>query len=357
MGSPTPSVASFASASPAPRSKKPVKKQSSFTAPKQVKKSMPFSSPGAGPSGAGAGARPGPRPLSAVGAEDESSRRSAGASASDSFLLTAAERRKIEARDEKREGEEIFSFLRDVRDAAGRRPDDPEYDKRTIFIPNKVFESLKPFEKQFWSIKRDHYDTVLFFQKGKFYELYEDDAMIGHQEFDLKLTDRVRMKMVGVPEQSFEMWAAKFLAAGYKVGKVEQCETAIGAEMRGKAEGKDKGPSNAKEDKIVRRELAQVFTNGTIVDSTYLTTDEANHCVAIKEMATSSSTSAFGVCVMDASTGEFGLSAFDDDVCRTRLETMFRQIRPKEFLHAKVSARGELVQHNHVAPGMPQDMR
>jgi DNA mismatch repair protein MSH6 len=275
--------------------------------------------------------------LSAAGPEDESGRRSAGASASDSFLLTAAERRKIEARDEKREGEEIFSFLRDVRDAAGRRPDDPEYDKRTIYIPNKVFESLKPFEKQFWSIKRDHYDTVLFFQKGKFYELYEDDAMIGHQEFDLKLTDRVRMKMVGVPEQSFEMWAAKFLAAGYKVGKVEQCETAIGAEMRGKAEGK--GPSNAKEDKIVRRELAQVFTNGTIVDSTYLTTDEANHCVAIKEMATSSSTSAFGVCVMDASTGEFGLSAFDDDVCRTRLETMFRQIRPKEILHAKVSAR------------------
>jgi len=36
------------------------------------------------------------------------------------------------------------------------------------------------------------------------------------------------------------------------------------------------------QDKIVRRELAQVFTNGTIVDPTYLTTDEANHCVAIK---------------------------------------------------------------------------
>ena len=34
--------------------------------------------------------------------------------------------------------------------------------------------------------------------------------------------------------------------------------------------------------KLVNRELAQVFTNGTIVDSTYLTTDDANHCVAIK---------------------------------------------------------------------------
>jgi DNA mismatch repair ATPase MutS len=33
---------------------------------------------------------------------------------------------------------------------------------------------------------------------------------------------------------------------------------------------------------IVNRELAQVFTNGTIVDGTYLTSDEANHCVAIK---------------------------------------------------------------------------
>lgn len=35
-------------------------------------------------------------------------------------------------------------------------------------------------------------------------------------------------------------------------------------------------------DKIVRRELAQVFTNGTIVDGVYLTDDEANHCVSIK---------------------------------------------------------------------------
>jgi hypothetical protein len=32
--------------------------------------------------------------------------------------------------------------------------------------------------------------------QGKFYELYENDAEIGHAEFDLKLTDRVKMKMV-----------------------------------------------------------------------------------------------------------------------------------------------------------------
>ena len=46
--------------------------------------------------------------------------------------------------------------------------------------------------------------------------------------------------------------------------------------------------------------------------------------------------SSFCICLLDASTGEFRLTSFDDDICRTRLETMFRQVRPKELLHAKV---------------------
>jgi DNA mismatch repair ATPase MutS len=56
-------------------------------------------------------------------------------------------------------------------------------------------------------------------------------------------------------------------------------------EMRNKAgaqtkkQDKDK---DARESKIVKRELRQIFTNGTIVDPEYLQSDEANHCVAIK---------------------------------------------------------------------------
>jgi len=50
--------------------------------------------------------------------------------------------------------------------------------------------------------------VILFFQKGKFFELYEDDAKIGHREFDLKMTHRVKMSMAGVPETSFDFWAA-----------------------------------------------------------------------------------------------------------------------------------------------------
>lgn len=44
----------------------------------------------------------------------------------------------------------------------------------------------------------------------------------------------------------------------------------------------------------------------------------------------------FGLCILDASTGEFNISTFVDDVCGTRLETIIRQLRPKEILFTKV---------------------
>lgn len=73
---------------------------------------------------------------------------------------------------------------------------------------------FSPFEKQYWEIKQHHWNSIVFFKKGKFYELYENDADIAHREFDLKMTDRVNMRMAGVPESSFEDWAAKFIARG-----------------------------------------------------------------------------------------------------------------------------------------------
>ncbi|TNY21923.1 muts domain V-domain-containing protein [Rhodotorula diobovata] len=249
-----------------------------------------------------------------------------------------------EAKKDKQSNEEVFSFLVDPKDADGNRPGEPGYDPRTLYIPKSAWATFTPFERQFWEIKQNHYDTVLFFQKGKFFELYEEDAAIGHREFDLKLTDRVKMKMVGVPESSFDMWASKFLSQGYKVGRVDQCETALGAEIRNKddkkagGKGKAKGgagkQANGKE--IVRRELKSVLTTGTIVDGTMLTDDMSSHCVAIKEDTPSpTSPPSFGICVLDASTAEFSLSSFTDDACRTQLETLVRQLKPKELIHQK----------------------
>ena len=132
------------------------------------------------------------------------------------------------------------------------------------------------------------------------------------------------------------------LGLGYKVGRVDQAETALGAEMRVAADkGKNKKMSAADKgaDKIVRRELNKVYTNGTLVDEALLTDEQAGHCVSLREEGEEDPKTGkqkFGLCVLDSSTSEFNLSAFEDDVCRTKLETMMRQLRPKEHIFTKV---------------------
>ncbi|KAI6168433.1 DNA mismatch repair protein Msh6 [Pisolithus thermaeus] len=251
-----------------------------------------------------------------------------------SLFLTAAEQRTQQQKTEKKATEEPFAFLQDPRDKDGIRPGEPGYDPRTLYIPKQVWAEFTPFEKQFWEIKQNHFDTILFFQKGKFLELYEEDARVGHREFDLKLTQRVKMSMVGVPESSFNFWAAKFLGKGYKVGRVDQAETALGAEMR-LAKNKGSQAEDRGKEKIVRRELHKVYTNGTLVDEELLTDEHAGHCISIREHASGPRGCSFGVCVLDSATSQFDLSAFDDDVCLTKLDTLFRQLRPKEVMFTK----------------------
>ena len=244
--------------------------------------------------------------------------------------LTKAERRVIEEKRKKAENEQAYSFLVDLKDKDGNRPGEPNYDSRTVYIPKSAWKDFTPFEIQFWKIKQNHWDTVLFFQKGKFYELYEEDALIGHREFDLKLTDRVKMKMVGVPESSFDMFAAKFLALGYKVGRVDQTETAVAKGMRVGEKSRGGGSE------IVNRELRHVLTSGTIVDASSLPDDMSNYCISIKEQQDPSGDGTlFGVCTLDASTAEFNLTEFRDDESRSRLETLLRSLRLKEVLHEK----------------------
>lgn len=83
--------------------------------------------------------------------------------------------------------------------------------------------------------------------------------------------------------------------------------------------------------------ITQVYTNGTLVDEALLTDEQAGHCISITEATPDGEESdgVFGLCVLDSATSEFNLSAFTDDVCRTRLETTLRQLRPKEIVFTK----------------------
>ncbi|KAJ3272065.1 DNA mismatch repair protein msh6 [Terramyces sp. JEL0728] len=230
----------------------------------------------------------------------------------------------------KEKNEERYSWLLDVRDENKRTVSDPDHDPRTLYVPKSAWNSFTPFEKQFWEIKSKHWDTVVFFKKGKFFELYENDADIGHQQFDLKLTDRVNMRMVGVPESSFHHWASQFIAKGYKVAKVEQMENAIGKSIR------DKETPSKKDDKIIRRELTSVLTSGTIVDGGLLTTDMSTFCMSIKEEQPNPNLPPhFGISFVDTATSEFNVSYFQDDISRTQFETLITQVKPKELVLEK----------------------
>ncbi|KAL1907153.1 DNA mismatch repair protein msh6 [Sporothrix stenoceras] len=246
-----------------------------------------------------------------------------------------------------KEPEDRYTWLAHIRDMDKHEPGHPDFDKGTIYIPPNAWTKFSPFEKQYWEIKQKLYDTILFFKKGKFYELYENDATIGHQLFDFKMTDRVNMRMVGVPESSLDIWVNQFVSKGYKVARVDQMESALGKEMRERGGSAPK----TKQDKIIRRELACVLTRGTLVDGSMLQDDMATYCAAIKQGVVDEKP-VFGVAFVDAATGQFFLSEFEDDVDLTKFETFVAQTGPQELLLEKshLSTKALRILKNNTTP-------
>ncbi|KAL2131196.1 hypothetical protein VTI74DRAFT_5422 [Chaetomium olivicolor] len=244
-----------------------------------------------------------------------------------------------------KEPEERYPWLANILDGNKNPPGHPDFDPTSIYIPPLAERHFSPFEKQYWDIKKNLWDTVVFFKKGKFYELYENDATIGHQLFDLKLTDRVNMRMVGVPESSLDMWVNQFVAKGFKVARVDQMESALGKEMR------ERESSAKKADKIIRRELTCILTAGTLVDGSMLQDDMATYCAAIKESVVDDKP-AFGIAFVDAATGQFFISEFEDDVDLTKFETFVAQTSPRELVleKSRLSTKALRILKNNTGP-------
>lgn len=51
-----------------------------------------------------------------------------------------------------------------IRDANGRRPDNPLYDRTTLYIPPEVLGKMSASQKQYWSVKCKYMDVLLFFK-------------------------------------------------------------------------------------------------------------------------------------------------------------------------------------------------
>jgi DNA mismatch repair protein MSH6 len=138
------------------------------------------------------------------------------------------------------------------------------------------------------------------------------------------------MRMAGVPEATFDFWAAKFIGKGFKVAKVDQLENALSKTMREKSE-------KSSAEKIIRRELTSILTCGTLVDGNHLKSNNANYCISFKLSESSYQNEVIvGSAFVDASSAKFYLVDFVDDNSFVMLNTLLAQISPKEVIVEKV---------------------
>ncbi|XP_048562203.1 DNA mismatch repair protein MSH7 isoform X2 [Triticum urartu] len=208
-----------------------------------------------------------------------------------------------------------------IRDANKRRPDDPLYDKRTLFIPPDALRKMSTSQKQYWTIKCKYMDVLLFFKVGKFYELYEVDAEIGQKELDWKMTISGvgKCRQVGISESGIDDAVEKLLARGYKVGRIEQMESA--------AQAKSRGPNS-----VIERKLAHVSTPSTAADSNI--GPDAVHLLALKEVTLASNGSrVYGFAFLDYAALKIWVGSLQDDDSSAALGALLVQVSPREIIY------------------------
>lgn len=153
-----------------------------------------------------------------------------------------------------------------------------------------------PMMQQYMRIKSEHQDAFLFFRLGDFYEMFYEDAIKAAQELEITLTKRDSgqkdpIPMCGVPYHSAESHIKTLIDRGYKVAICEQVED----------------PKKAKG--VVKREVVQMITPGTVMESSMLQENEHNYIASLSHFDQQS----FVLVYHELSTGESQLILIEDD--------------------------------------------
>lgn len=162
-------------------------------------------------------------------------------------------------------------------------------------------QAVSPMMQQYFELKKQHPNEILFYRVGDFYEMFYDDALTASRELELTLTGKncgqqERAPMCGVPFHSYETYVARLIAKGYKVAICEQVED----------------PALAKG--LVKRDIIRVVTPGTVIESSMLAEDKNNYLCSIFAKRMRGRWRA-GICFADISTGE----AYATELCAEKL--------------------------------------
>lgn len=130
----------------------------------------------------------------------------------------------------------------------------------------KVAET--PMMVQYHEIKSQYPDAFVFYRLGDFYELFEDDAVLGAKLLELTLTARNKnsenpVPMAGIPHHAAQNYIDILVDQGHKVAIVEQMEDSATA----------KG--------MVKRDVVQLITPGTKLNSGMGNDKQNNYLAAV----------------------------------------------------------------------------
>lgn len=176
---------------------------------------------------------------------------------------------------------------------------------------------LTPMMERYLAVKRENPGTILFFRMGDFYELFYEDAETAAKLLGLTLTSRDKgspnpVPMAGFPYHALQPQLQKLIRAGLRVAICEQVED----------------PKQAKG--MVRREVTQVVTPGTLTDDNLLDPRQSNFLASL-HFEGSGDARRVGLAWVDVSTGRFVVA----DLAPQHLADEFARLAPAECLVAE----------------------
>ena len=130
---------------------------------------------------------------------------------------------------------------------------------------------VSPMMREYLKTKSEYEDVILFYRLGDFYEMFFDDAITASHELELTLTGKQaglseRIPMCGVPHHAVNLYLEKLIEKGYKVAICEQMED----------------PKTAKG--IVKREVIQIVSAGTITNTDMVKSNDFNFIASISDV-------------------------------------------------------------------------
>lgn len=192
-------------------------------------------------------------------------------------------------------------------------------------MDQKSAKKHTPMMQQYFRIKAEYPDILLFYRMGDFYELFMQDAQRAAELLDITLTARGQsggdpIPMAGVPYHAVEQYLSKLLKAGESVAICEQ----IGDPA------KSKGP--------VERKITRLLTPGTLTDDYLLEDRRDNLLVAV---LADTQSECIGLAAIDISSGRFSVQQLTN---LQALHNELERLQPAEILYPE-AARPAFAQH------------